>query len=95
MKLQVEPIVEANPRDGAAWGTTPQGNAVLLLICRGQRVLVEMAPEEAREVGVGACYVATGLMMARSAAQGQTPPQALLVDPGGAPIAGQGKKPLQ
>jgi hypothetical protein len=84
MKLLIERIVERDQREGIVWGATPEGNAVLVIVVGSERVILEMTPGQAERVGVGGCYVATGL--ATASAPAEQKPQSMLVGRDGLPI---------
>jgi hypothetical protein len=88
MKMVVDTVVQANLRKGLAWGMTPEGAVVLVLVEGSHRVIVEFSVDEALDTCVGGIYAAQGLRMAAAQAQGARAPASMLVDPQGVPLGG-------
>jgi hypothetical protein len=88
MKLQIDTVLQAAPRIGAAWGMNGEtGEAVLVIVDGSKRIMLSMAPEESLDICAGGIYTAVGLRQMAAQRAGATAPSSALVDPQGIPLA--------
>jgi hypothetical protein len=88
IRVQREKLIDPTQTEGIAWGLTPEGQAVLVIVAHGERILVAMSMHDARETGVGGCFASESLRQMQAAARGETRPQAMITDSRGIPLGG-------
>jgi apolipoprotein N-acyltransferase len=70
MKIGKQTVIDADGRTFAAWGLTPEGVA-LVLVVGSERLTVTMDPREAEEIGCGGIFAARMVAAQMAARQGE------------------------
>lgn len=66
MKLTVETVIDTGGTEEAGWGLSLSANPVLMIVVGSRKVLVEMSPSDARDVGCAAICASNAAGLVRA-----------------------------